>query len=341
MATIIDAKDILIYSHLLIIDVRSPSEYLQGHIPNAINIPLFTNEERAIVGTIYKEQGKDAAIKTGLQLVGVKLNQYITAIQNATTDQEIIVHCWRGGKRSSSMAWLFELIGYKVYIIQGGYKSYRSTVLKYFEQFSLKLIVVGGRTGSGKTAILHELNNCGEQIIDLEALANHKGSAFGWIGESNQVTVEHFENKLFDAFCNLNQNKSIWIENESRTIGKVFIPSGLWNVMKSAKLYHIEIEHERRIQILLNNYSDNNKDELITSFKKISKKLGSEKCNKAISLINQNRLSEAALIALDYYDAFYDYDYNNNTSASKEIINCKYISNHEIAIELIRRANKS
>ncbi|OFX34034.1 MAG: hypothetical protein A2X08_11025 [Bacteroidetes bacterium GWA2_32_17] len=152
-----------------IFDIRSPIEFDKGHIPNSINLPLFTNEERAIVGTAYFKKGSSEAIKIGLEKVQSKLVNFIESVNNFTFDKNIRIHCWRGGLRSQNMVWLLEMAGYNVYLLNGGYKSYRNYVLKYFEN-KFPIIVIGGMTGVGKTEILNLLKFNGEQVVDFESL---------------------------------------------------------------------------------------------------------------------------------------------------------------------------
>mgnify|MGYP003349536217 CR=1 FL=1 len=194
-----------------IVDVRTPAEFEQGHIPGAINLPLFSNEERKIIGTLYKKEGKQPAIRKGLEIVGPKLATLVAEINNikknffpttsppSSKDRvgigSILFHCWRGGMRSSSVAWLAQMAGYASTTLQGGYKTYRNYVLQSFHS-SINLKIIGGYTGSGKTIILEELKKQGEQIINLEHLAHHKGSAFGAFGQEKQPTQEQFENNL-------------------------------------------------------------------------------------------------------------------------------------------------
>ena len=155
-----------------IVDVRTPAEFAQGHIIGAINIPLFTNEERVIIGTLYKKEGKKPAVLKGLELVGPKLAEYVKEVIKINTTDTFLVHCWRGGMRSSSMAWFLETYGFKCITLKGGYKMYRRTVLDSFKE-QKNIVVLGGKTGTGKTIILKELEKQGEQIIDLEENITH------------------------------------------------------------------------------------------------------------------------------------------------------------------------
>ena len=218
----------------IILDVRTPDEYEKGHIPKALNLPLFSNEERAIVGTIYKQENPEKALLQGLDFVGIKMTRFIEKAKSLAPDKNIVIHCWRGGKRSSSMAWLLDLAGFNVKVLEGGYKAYKRYIQQQIENENFEFIVLGGRTGSGKTHILNALNDYGEQVIDLENLANHKGSAFGWIGEEAQPTTEQFENNLFEQLNNMERERRIWLENESRNIGSVYLPDAFWSKMKKS-----------------------------------------------------------------------------------------------------------
>ena len=161
-----------------ILDVRTPDEFAKGHMPTADNLPLFTTEERARVGTTYKQQGREAAILLGFDLAGPKWSTLILQALKLAPEKKVAVHCWRGGMRSGAVAWALDLYGFDTYVIKGGYKSYRRWVLQQSNMPYL-LQVIGGMTGSGKTKILHELDRLGEQTIDLEDLAQHQGSSYG------------------------------------------------------------------------------------------------------------------------------------------------------------------
>jgi tRNA 2-selenouridine synthase len=215
-----------------IIDVRSPKEFAQGHIPGAHNLPLFSDAERALVGTCYKQKGKEPAIKLGLEIVGLKMTSFVEDAAKMAPGKKIMLHCWRGGMRSSCMAWLLELTGFQVAILKGGYKAYRNYVLSVFQK-DFKLKVLGGRTGSGKTHLLQLVQDKGKQIIDLEAIAHHKGSAFGKIGFAAQPTSEQFENDLARKLQMLDLQHEIWIEDESKGIGRCFIPLNFLQTMRT------------------------------------------------------------------------------------------------------------
>lgn len=314
MEKTIDISDFFHWKELgPVFDVRTPAEYAKGHIPGALNLPLFSNEERALVGTIYKQQGPDEALNKGLELAGPKLPVFLQNVKEFS-GSELIVHCWRGGKRSKSVAWLLNFAGYKVRTLLGGYKAYRRYILNQFAEKKLNLLVLGGRTGCGKTAILHELKMRGEQVLDLEAIAHHKGSAFGWIGEGMQPTVEQFENNLYEAVRKIDPERRVWVENESKSIGRVYIPDALWWQLKNATLLNIELPVEERVQYLISIYANEHKEDLIQSFQKIRKRLGGQNLKAAISALQRNDYLEAARIALWYYDKTYQYNLEKNIS---------------------------
>ena len=185
-------------------DVRTPAEFAHGHVPGAFNLPLFSDEERVSIGTTYKQVGKEAAILLGFDLTGPKWSGFIKQALEMAPEKKIAVHCWRGGMRSGAMAWALDIYGFEVYQVEGGYKQYRRWVLDQFEA-TYALFILGGMTGSGKTRILHELRSLGQQVIDLEELAQHRGSSFGSMNKLVQPTQEQFENNLASELNNARQ----------------------------------------------------------------------------------------------------------------------------------------
>lgn len=290
---------------LPVIDVRSPGEFEKGHIPGAVNIPLFSDEERARVGTVYKQQSPEKAKELGYSFVLPKLEFFIEESLKVAPDKEVIVHCWRGGQRSQAFAQHLSENGFgSVKVIEGGYKSFRRHVLETFEK-PYNLIVLGGFTGSGKTHILYELHRTGHQIIDLEGLANHKGSAFGGIDQPHQPTTEQFENDLFIEWQKLDAEKPIWIEDESLDIGRVKIPYPLYQQMRDAIVYFIDIPQKERAKILVEDYADCDNAELEAAIHRISKRLGGLNERIAIEELHKGNYFEVAMIALGYYDKGY------------------------------------
>jgi tRNA 2-selenouridine synthase len=289
----------------LIVDVRSQAEYDYGHIPGAVNLPLFNNEERKIIGTLYKQKGKNEAILLGLDIVGPKMSSFVKFVQAGAKDNVVFVHCWRGGMRSGSMAWLLNQFGFEVFVLKGGYKLYRHHVLQQIA-FKFRLIVLGGRTGSGKTSILHQLKLLGEQVIDLEALSHHKGSAFGALGQAPQPSTEHFENLLAEELKRFDTGRFVWVEDESKTIGRVFLDLNLWNNMRASPVFVIELPLEVRLKRLVADYGENHLEGLEQALTNIQKRLGNEAWRNAIQALREKNFKRVAEIALYYYDKAYD-----------------------------------
>lgn len=291
-----------------VLDVRSEGEYIQGHWPGSFNIPLFNNLERAEIGTIYKKSGKEKAVLRGLEITGPKLAYFVGESKKIAVNGQLLVHCWRGGMRSGSFAWLLQTAGMKVHTLLGGYKNYRQWVLQLFQK-PVALLVLGGETGSGKTEMLNELMKMGEQVIDLEALARHKGSAFGAIGESPQPSSEQFENNLADCWHKLDPNRRVWVEDESHSIGKVFLPDELWKKMKKAPIVRVQVSKEKRIGRLLEDYGSSDPALLEECILKIQKRLGGQATKEALNSLKAGDLTKVAEISLDYYDKAYFFNH--------------------------------
>jgi tRNA 2-selenouridine synthase len=291
--------------NLPVIDVRSPGEYDHAHIPGAVSIPLFDNDERAQVGTKYKNAGKDAAVLLGLNFVGPKLADFVKQSKKLNPqNKEVLVHCWRGGMRSGSFGWLLDTAGLTASTLIGGYKAYRNAVLNAFAQ-PLKLIIIGGKTGSGKTDILKELARQGEQIMDLEGLANHKGSSYGAIGQHPQPATEQFENLLFHTLQRLDITRRIWLEDESRNIGSCFIPMALWLQMRVAPVAFLDLPKDVRVNRLVAEYGTIDHNLLIEATERIRKRLGGKVTKDALDALMRHDYAAVADLTLDYYDKAY------------------------------------
>ncbi|MEM7457813.1 MAG: tRNA 2-selenouridine(34) synthase MnmH [Planctomycetota bacterium] len=323
-----------------ILDVRSPGEFATGHIPGARSLPLFSDEERAVVGTLYKQVGKEEATRKGLEIGGSKMRELVEKAAALAPDRRVTIHCWRGGQRSAAIGWLLDFAGFEVRIIEGGYKGWRSAAHNVLNDSSLQLIVLGGGTGCGKTEVLQALREAGEQIIDLEALANHKGSAFGWIDEQKQPTTEQFENNLFLELFELDRSKRIWVENESRRIGNVYVPEHLHRLARHSPLINLIVDDGERIERLVRLYAKC-PDELQDSFKGIAKRLGGGKLNEALASIENGDFETAAGIALQYYDKTYQYGLENTEAATVIDLNARSLSAAEIASRLIETVKSS
>lgn len=331
-----------------VLDVRSPGEYNHAHIPGAYSLPLFSDEERKIVGTIYKQEGREQAIKAGLDFFGTKMRKMVEEVEILNSKfhpdspdsyredkfqtNTVLVHCWRGGMRSAGVAWLLDIYGFKVYTLAGGYKSFRNWVLQQFEK-PYSFNVIGGYTGSGKTCVLKELANEGHAVIDLEGIAQHKGSAFGGLGEEAQPTQEMFENKLaleFHTVVNNFPDESIWIEDESRRIGLVNIPGGIFEMMQQAPLYLLEVPFEERLMYICDEYGKFKKDELVSAIMRIQKRLGGLNTKNAVNCLLEENYKEAFRILLSYYDKYYERSIGsaNNFTRPIHTIACGRIDIH-------------
>jgi len=332
-----------------VLDVRSPGEFQHAHIPGAYNLPLFSDDERKAVGTAYKQQSRETAIKLGLDYFGVKMRKMVEEAEallvtrfslnekrhqpndeQRATSNVVLVHCWRGGMRSAGVAWLLDLYGFKIYTLVGGYKAYRKWVLAQFEK-SFPFHIIGGYTGSGKTLVLHELKKQGHTIIDLEALANHKGSAFGFMGE--QPKQEMFENMLAGQLAvscwqsaihssqyavsgsqlgsaqrstpNDQHSSAIFLEDESQRIGNLQIPMPLWNTMRRSPVFFLDIPFEERLNYIAEEYGKLEKGHLVNAIIRIQKRLGGMETRNAINYLLENNHLESFRILLTYYDKWY------------------------------------
>jgi len=287
-----------------VLDVRTPAEFTQGHIPGAFNMPLFSNEERAQVGTTYKQAGRETAILQGFELTGAKWAGFIRQALEMAPQRKVAVHCWRGGMRSAAIAWALDLYGFEVYLVEGGYKAYRRWVQRQFG-VSRTLKVIGGMTGSGKTRILHALQTMGEQTVDLEGLAQHQGSAYGTLNLLIQPSQEQFENNLAEVLYRLDDGRPVWVEDENMTIGKCLIPRPFWDQMQTAVLFDLQVPAESRIEALVAEYGPLDKEFLAACTLRIRKRLGTEQTKYALAAIREDKMADFIRLVLVYYDKMY------------------------------------
>jgi tRNA 2-selenouridine synthase len=322
-----------------VIDVRSPGEFKHAHIPGAYSLPLFTDEERAVVGTAYKQESREKAIKHGLDFFGTKMKNMVEEVEGildlrrTMTERNlnqygmqnrkpktVLLYCWRGGMRSGALGWLFDMYGFKVYTLIGGYKKFRNYVLETLKlPFDLKIL--GGYTGSGKTEVIKELRRKGELVIDLEDIAKHKGSAFGNIGMPRQPTQEMFENILSIELRTLRyepktggQNSNpqliikhspIWLEDESQRIGLINLPNDLWQTIRQSEIYFLNIPFEERLKHLVEEYGTLDKEKMVDAIIRIKERLGGLEAKRAIEFLEQDNPIESFRILLKYYDKWY------------------------------------
>jgi tRNA 2-selenouridine synthase len=319
---------------LPVIDVRSPGEYSHAHIPGAFTLPIFNDLQRKTIGTAYKKQSREIAVNIGLNYFSERMKKVLPEaniilaqwrLESQNVDFSIpkgetgfLIHCWRGGMRSATIAWLVSLYGHKTYVLEGGYKSFRNWVFAQFEKkYSFKIL--GGYTGSGKTEVLKEMQAKGENIIDLEAIANHKGSAFGALGEAPQPSQEMFENLLAiqlwknsHKISNTNINGQtqntdavIWLEDESRNIGTINIPKTMWDQMRDSPLYFLDIPQEKRLDHIVSVYGNFEKQNLETCILQIKKRLGGLETKNALELLASDKPKDSFSILMNYYDKLY------------------------------------
>lgn len=313
MNEIVSTEDFLnLPAHVPIIDVRSPSEFAAGHIEDAINLPLFDDDQRAQIGLAYKEFGQEEAVIDGLEIVGPKMAGFAKNVKellskrnrSVADDRRVRIHCWRGGMRSRSFGWLMEQVSLQPLILDGGYKSFRSTVLHSFQQ-PYNLMVLSGLTGAGKTKYLHLLERRSEQVIDLEGIANHRGSAFGGVGLGAQPTTESFENQLFHQLSQSDNRRRIWVEDEGNRIGSVNVPNAFYQQIRHSPAVFIDASIDRRLDHLLEVYGDLDLSGLAFSIEKIRKRLGGQHVVAAIEALDNKDFRTAAAIVLKYYDKTY------------------------------------
>lgn len=314
-------------------DVRSPGEFAAGHVPGAVNIPLFDDAERAEVGTLYKNEGNLKAVMKGIDLAAPAMSEKLRSGLDLAAGGKLLVYCWRGGMRSEAMAWLFSLGGIEPLVLSGGYKAYRNLILSDLGR-DRKYIILGGLTGSGKTGVLRYMKAAGARVTDLEGLASHRGSAFGALGQAPQPSTEHFANILHDDLKSHTGNKPVWLEDESRNIGSVFMPDCFFARMQAAPVIALMMSMETRMPRLLREYTTFPVEEIIASVLRISKRLGGDRTREAIDALKRNDYPTAIRITLEYYDRFYNYGLSKrpegqvvyiNTDTDEEAVNAALV----------------
>ncbi len=294
-------------AELPVLDVRAPKEYAVGHIPQAHSFPIFDDDQRATIGTAYKQQGHDPAVLLGLDSFGPRMSGLVKEANRLAPSKELLVHCWRGGMRSGAMAWLLSFSGFKVHLLQGGYKAYRHLVQAQFSK-PRPMLLIGGLTGSGKTDLLPHLQQTGQQVVDLEGLANHKGSAFGAIGMPPQPSTEHFENLLGNALFQFNEQQPLWLEDEDITIGHVVLPKPFFERMQQSPAIVLQVPRQLRVQKLAQEYCQTDKALLESAILRIKKRLGGLAAKEALEAIANDNMEKMVDLVLSYYDKSYTYE---------------------------------
>ncbi|RYZ21686.1 MAG: tRNA 2-selenouridine(34) synthase MnmH [Chitinophagaceae bacterium] len=344
---------LLLSKDALLFDVRSQGEYGHAFLPGAVSLPLFSDEERKVIGTAYKRASREQAIKIGLDVFGPKMRAMVETVEQAAAARgldikcPVFLYCWRGGMRSGAVAWLLDLYGFEVHVLAGGYKAFRNKVLQAFTR-DLPYRIVGGYTGSGKTEMLQCLREAGETVIDLEGLASHKGSAFGNINMPPQPTQEMFENLLAMELLSATGNgqetpppatpqegrgasslpsrararEGVWLEDESQRIGQLHIPHTLWALMQQAPVYFVDIPFEERLRHIVEEYGALDPERLRDAITRISKRLGPQHAKAAIELLDAGQLPECFAILLRYYDKSYLKGVQGRPSGTPHTVAC-------------------
>lgn len=298
----------LLDTHLTV-DVRTPLEYEEDHIPGAINVPLLTNEERVEVGTIYKQVGAQPARVRALELTAGRFPAIVGEIAEAAAGRPILVCCWRGGLRSKTVVSILELTGYRAVQLEGGYKAFRGRVVSFFEAFRPPgpLVVLHGMTGIGKTTFLLGLPIDNFSVIDLEGLASHRGSAFGELGLSQTLSQKRFETLLWDAFRKLPPGKPVIVEGESKRIGKVSLPGDMYEVMGESVKVWCEASLATRVRRLIAEYGiPEYRTGMETALSRIKKRLGGEKYEEIAGYLDRWEMEPfMAELIRQYYDKVY------------------------------------
>ncbi len=325
-----------------IIDVRSPSEFAADHIPGAVNLPVLDDAERAEVGTIYKQVSPFTARKIGSALVYKNLSHHIKQhFACKEKDYHPLVYCWRGGQRSGSMAWLLTQVGWQVTVIEGGYKTYRSYVREQMEKLTLKFTyqILRGKTGTGKTLILRQLRDCGAQVLDLEGLANHRGSLLGEEWDKKplpQPSQKYFESLLLQELQSFNPHKLVWVESESNKIGQVYLPQLLWQKMKEANCIEIQLPISARVQFLLQEYPHltTHSHILKAKLQRLKERYGRKKLTEWCQMIDAQQWETLFQDLLEsHYDPSYTYSMQRDFTKLERVISLPNLS--DISIDIL------
>ncbi|MFQ4142381.1 tRNA 2-selenouridine(34) synthase MnmH [Chlorogloeopsis sp. ULAP02] len=322
-----------------IIDVRSPSEFAEDHIPGAINLPVLNDAERAQVGTIYKQVNPFEAKKIGAALVAKNISLHLSQhLADKPKSYYPLVYCWRGGQRSFSMASVLNQIGWRVTLLEGGYKTYRAYVRQQIERLpeTFTYQVLCGLTGSGKTHILRQMRDRGAQILDLEALANHRGSLLGeeWQGKlTPQPSQKYFETLLLQQLQSFNPHQPVWVESESFKIGKLYLPQSLWKNMKQSSCVEIYLPITARVQFLLQEYQHLEKypEILKAKLENLKSCCGWKKLNEWYQLIDNGELGEFVRDILEcHYDPTYSKSIQRDFSKVERVLSIPDLSDSSI-----------
>lgn len=289
-----------------LIDVRTPKEFEEEPIPGAINIPLLLDEERVEVGTAYKQISPEKAKELGVEAIAKRLPEVFREVQKHAKGR-LAFYCARGGMRSGSMAALFSALGYTTWKLEGGYRAYREYILKEIPKLNegIQYYVLHGKTGIGKTKVLQQLEKLGYSVLDLEKMADHKGSFFGGVCEARPQSQKRFESLIFDFLYNKKPTYVI-AESESKRIGNVYVPESVFTSLANAKHLSLEADLDLRTDIILEDYAGASYDELLECLNKVGRYISKEKLAEYTELLNNNKIKELSkILMVEYYDPLY------------------------------------
>ena len=297
----------------LVIDVRTPAEFAEATIPGAVNVPILDNLERAEIGTLYRQQGPSLARQRGVEMVSPRIPGLIQMVrdQRNNTERPVLVFCWRGGLRSRSMVEFLNLAGIPAVQVVGGFKAFRTHVLEFLEKGEWgRLFVLRGLTGVGKTRLLKRLEADGYPILDLEGLANHRGSAFGALGLTEQPGQKAFETALWEALRCIPPGGWALSEGESRNIGKLQLPEQVYKALQVETSLWLEAPLDLRVQMILEDYpaQDDAKEAFVRPLEALKRRLGKERVAGFLQLLEDGEWEELVRqLMVDYYDPLYKY----------------------------------
>lgn len=324
----------------ILIDVRTPEEYEKEGIPNSINIPVLLNEERVEVGTAYKLLSPEAGKTLGIKFISKRLPEIFEEISKLSKKtKKIIFYCARGGMRSASMTALFGSLGYNISKLDGGYKKYREFIGKEIKELNenVEYIVIHGKTGIGKTKILKNLEEKGYSILDLERLADHKGSFFGGLCEKRGQSQKRFESLIYNFFST-NNPKYVICESESKRIGDVYIPDAIFESMKNGRHIFADTPLEHRIKIVMEDYTNTNLESIKECILKLKRYTKTEYVDNLLRLLEEKNLEAISReLIVGYYDALYQKSIDKYDFKEKIVYN----SIEEGAEELIKILGKN
>ena len=310
-----------------IIDVRSPTEFAEDAYPGAINLPVLTDDERARVGTIYKQVSPFEARKLGASLISRNISEHLSQhFANQDKQYSPLIYCWRGGQRSNSLAIILAQIGWRTTVLEGGYKTYRAYVRRQLATLPQRFCytILCGLTGTGKTLILQKLAQDNQQVLDLEALANHRGSLLGqvWQGQpQSQPSQKKFETCLLQKLTSFNENQTVWVESESNKIGEVYLPKMLWQKMKNSACVEVKVPLKERVEWLIKQYPElvENPEFLKQKLVQLKSRYGTKRLKQWFEWIDQ---SNYAQLVEDLLLTHYDPAYQKSLLSTFQVVGC-------------------